>query len=309
MDEEKITSEQQPADQPDAFLAGWDQDEAPEQEAENQATDAEAKADEGHAPEGDGAPGSDKGQGQEATGAETPENAAGDSGDGKGTPDPGTGSEQQTQPTWAVKHMGAERVMGTGDITPELLQKGLDYDRIREKYDEAKPVMAMFTEFAKQAGMSVTDYAKFIRAEAKRAGGMSEADAKRAVDLEDREAAVSEKEAAAQEESNAKEQGEARVQADLAEFAKAFPDIFEQAKSDPKVIPQSVWADIHQGLSLTAAYSRYAVAKAQEEAKSAREGAAADSENRRNAERSAGSMQSAGKDKKTSDPFLEGFDG
>lgn len=303
MDEEKITSEQQPADQPDAFLAGWDQDEAPEQVAENQATDAEAKADEGHAPEGDGAPGSDKGQGQAETAA------AVDSGEGKDTPDPGTGSEQEKQPTWAVKHMGEEKVMGTGDITPELLQKGLDYDRIREKYDEAKPVMAMFTEFAKQAGMSVTDYAKFIRAEAKRAGGMSEADAKRAVDLEDREAAISEKEAAAQEESSAKEQGEARVQADLAEFAKAFPDIFEQAKSDPKVIPQSVWADIHRGLSLTAAYSRYAVAKAQEEAKSAREGAAADSENRRNAERSAGSMQSAGKDKKTSDPFLDGFDG
>lgn len=301
MDEEKIpTGEQQTENQPDAFLTGWDEG-APEQEAENQATDVEAKADEGHTPEGDGSTGSDKGQGRA-------ENAA-VGGEGKNTSDPETGPEQEKQPTWAVKHMGEEKVMGTGDITPELLQKGLDYDRIREKYDEAKPVMAMFTEFARQAGMSVADYAKFIRAEAKKAGGMSEADAKRAVDLEDREAAISEKEAAAQEESSAKEQGEARVQADLAEFAKAFPDIFEQAKSDPKVIPQSVWADIHQGLSLTAAYSRYAVAKAQEEAKSAREGAAADSENRRNAERSAGSMQSAGKDKKTSDPFLDGFDG
>lgn len=304
MDEDKaLGTEQTPADQPDAFLAGWGSDGETEQVAEDHSAEALEAGEKAGTPV--------TGEGTDKAGKPEEGGNAAQEGDPKGSEGPGAETEptKQAAPTWTVKHMGEEKILGAEDVTPELLQKGLDYDRIREKYDEAKPVMAMFTEFARQAGMSVADYAKFIRAEAKKAGGMSEADAKRAVDLEDREAAISEKEAAAQEESSAKEQGEARVQADLAEFAKAFPEIFEQAKSDPKVIPQSVWADIHRGLSLTAAYSRYAVAKAQEEAKAAREGAAADSENRRNAERSAGSMQSVGKDKKTSDPFLDGFDG
>jgi hypothetical protein len=167
--------------------------------------------------------------------------------------------------------------------------------------------MEMCSEFAKKAGMSVTDYAKMLRVEAKKAGGVSDAEAKRAVELEDREAAVAAVEAQRQEAANAKTAQDTRIKADLAEFERAFPEVYKQAKTDPKVIPQSVWKDVGSGLSLTAAYSRYAVAKANATAKAEKEKAETAAQGQRNAARSTGSMKSAGNDSKNTDAFLEGF--
>lgn len=294
--------EEMSADQQDSFLEGWG-DESPETE---EAADQQTEQAEGQAQEeaGEDTPTADESaaaDGQEAkTAPETKGEEAGED------PDQSK-QEQEAALTWTVKHMGQEKTMGAADVTPELLQKGLDYDRIRGKYDEAKPVMEMFTEFAKQAGMSVTDYVKFIRAEAKKAGGMSEAEAKRAVELEDREAAVSAKEAAQKEENDAKQAGEDKVKSDLAEFERAFPDVYKQAKSDPKAIPESVWKDVNSGLSLTAAYARHAVAQAAAREQTAKEQAAAASQNQKNQQRSTGSMKSAGNDAKNTDAFLDAF--
>lgn len=303
MDENtNLSAEQESADQQDAFLEGWG-DETPEADepADQQDQQAEGKADRAEGADSD----------ETASGTETADGSVedGKSGttDGAGESGAGQQAEQKAPQTWNVKHMGQEKTLGVADVTPELLQKGLDYDRIRGKYDEAKPVMEMFNEFAAKAGMSVPDYAKFIRAEAKRAGGMSEAEAKRAVELEDREAAVSAREAEQKAKADAKTEGDARVRDDLAQFAKAFPEVYEQAKRDPKMIPESVWKEVNGGMSLTAAYSRYAVAQANETVRAANERAEAAKQNQKNAARSTGSMRSAGNDAKNSDPFLEGF--
>lgn len=302
MDENtSLDMEQQSADQQDAFLEGWG-DETPEAEepADQQDQKPEDKADLAEEAQADDAAGAEGADAQTET--ETPETKGETGEDGAGQ------SEEQKAPqTWNVKHMGQERTLGISDVTPELLQKGLDYDRVRGKYDEAKPVMEMFTQFAAKAGMSVSDYVKLIRQEAKRAGGMSEAEAQRAVELEDREAAVSAKEAEAKAQEAAKKDGEDRVKNDLAQFAQAFPEVYEQAKSDPKALPDSVWKDVNGGMTLAAAYARYAVAKANEEAKAASQRAEAAAQNRRNALRSTGSMRSAGNDTRSSDPFLDGF--
>lgn len=303
MDENtSLDMEQQSADQQDAFLEGWG-DETPEAEDTADQQDQKPEDNGDRAQDADSAPDADGTEGAD-TKAETEQTQTkGEAGeDGAGQ------SEEQKAPqTWNVKHMGQERTLGISDVTPELLQKGLDYDRVRGKYDEAKPVMEMFTQFAAKAGMSVSDYVKLIRQEAKRAGGMSEAEAQRAVELEDREAAVSAKEAEAQAQEAAKKDGEDRVKNDLAQFAQAFPEVYEQAKSDPKALPDSVWKDVNAGMPLTAAYARYAVAKANEEAKAASQRAEAAAQNRRNALRSTGSMRSAGNDTRSSDPFLDGF--
>jgi hypothetical protein len=210
--------------------------------------------------------------------------------------------------SWDLNYMGERRTMTAKEVTPELLQKGLDYDRVRGKYDEAKPVMDMFTQFAKQANMSVSEYVAYIRQQTKMNDGMSEAEAKRAVELEDREAAVAAKEAEQREAQNAQNESQAKVQADLREFAKAFPDIYEKAKGDPKAIPDEVWADVNSGkLSLTAAYSKYAVKQAKAEAEAAAKTAATAKQNEANASRSTGSMKSAGSDTVNKDPFLDGW--
>lgn len=295
-------STEQSADQFDAFMAGWDDDETPVTETADQPTEETA----GEAAE----------QGETAEAEQSGEDAAEDGADGAeqsettGEAAAETAGQQTEQdaPSWAIKHMGVEQTLGVKDITPELLQKGMDYDRIRPVYDEAKPVLDIFKKFAQNAGMSLSDYIKHIRTEALRAGGMSEDEAARSVALEDREAAVAAAEAEQLERANAEAKAKAKVEADLAEFAKAFPDVFKQAESDPKAIPESVWAQVNSGaLSLTAAYSRYAVEQAQASAAAARDAAATKAKNDKNAARSTGSMKSAGNDVKTNDPFLDGW--
>ena len=217
---------------------------------------------------------------------------------------------QQTAPadvpkTWTLRHLDDQKVVGEQEMVT-LAQKGLDYDRIREKYDEAKPVMELFGRFARQNNMTIQDYTAYLRTQAMKASGMSEAEAKRAVELEDREAAVAAKEEAEAEKqaaSQRKADADARRNADIQEFQRAFPE----AAKDPKSIPQEVWADVRGGMSLVTAYAKYQVKAANARAEEAQHNAAAAQQNRKNAERSAGSMKSAGADTKSKDPFLEGF--
>ena len=284
------------ADQPDAFLNGFD-------DAENPGTADQPEQDDGEAAQG----------AQKQTADQPDAGASGAQADTQGKKQEADGNaDQQGQSApkeWIVKHMDEQRTLTAKDITPELLQKGLDYDRVRGKYDEARPVMEMFSALAAKAGMSVQDFAKSIRAEQKKAQGMSEADARRTVELEDREAAVSAAEAEKQAAAKASEQRSARVRADIAEFARAFPDVYKQAEGNPKnVIPPDVWSDVDRGMSLVAAYSRYAVAQAEAKAKAADTRAETADKNATNAARSTGSQKSAGSDAKA-DSFLAGFDG
>lgn len=224
-------------------------------------------------------------------------------------------TQQQENPpadapkVWTLRYMDQDKQVGEADMVI-LAQKGMDYDRIRGKYDEAKPVMELFGAFAKQAGMSISDYVAHIRIQAKQSQGMSEAEAKRSIDLEDREAAVSAKEAeetqrrqAANQAQKARNDADARRRADIAEFQKTFPD----AAKDPKSIPAEVWADVRNGSTLVAAYAKYAVAQANAKANAAEQRAETTSQNQKNAGRSTGSMKSAGENLNSKDPFLEGW--
>lgn len=294
------------ADQSDAFLEGFDEGGAeftadqPESRGGEEAQDAQPKTADQPAAGADGAKGAQ--DGNLATG--------GDQTAGADKQAAGAQQEQTAPQEWIVKHMDQQRTFTAKDITPELLQKGLDYDRVRSKYDEAKPVMEVFSNLAQQAGMSVADFVKSVRAEQKKAQGMSDADARRAVELEDREAAVAAAEAQRQQAAKERAQRDASVQAGIEEFARAFPEVYQKARGNPKeAIPPEVWDDVNRGLSLTAAYSRYAVKNAEEQVKAVQQRADTDTKNAVNAARSTGSQKSAGNDAKTKDAFLEGFDG
>lgn len=305
MDENTGTIVEQTAEAQDAFMSGWD-DETVADVSADQSAEVEAAEAAGDAGEADRAAGAEaaeakpeeaRPEGETAPeGGEKPEQPAAQAQDA-GAP--------ELPKTWKIKHNGQEVTVNAEEMTT-LLQKGYDYDRVRARYDEQKGVMDLFGKFAKDAGMSVPDYTKFLRVEVKKSAGMTEDEAKREVALEDREAAVAVKEAAEAEEAKAKEDSAAKIRADLSDFAKAFPDVYAQAQKDPKAIPESVWAEMQSGLSLTAAYSRYAVAQAVAQATAAREAAEAKTANSRNAERSTGSLRSAGNGEKK-DSFLSGF--
>ena len=65
---------------------------------------------------------------------------------------------------------------------------------------------------------------------------------------------------------------------------------------------------MRSGMSLVSAYSKYAVDQANAARQAAEQKAAASAQNRRNADRATGSMQSAGENTGGKDPFLEGWD-
>lgn len=212
--------------------------------------------------------------------------------------------------TWELRHMGEVRQANEAEMVA-LAQKGMDYDRIRSQYDEFKPVMEMVNRFANQQGLNTKEYISMLRAQAKQAEGLSEADARRSVELEDREAVVAAAEAERQAQQDAMAQAQraeaeaaSRRQADIQEFQQTFPE----AAKDPNSIPPQVWADVRNGSSLVAAYARFNNGRLEQEIADAKRETASVQQNQRNAERSTGSMRSAGDCSKTRDDFGDAFD-
>lgn len=300
--ENMSVQEEQNADQQDAFLDGWG-DEQTAQDAPETSETAE---------------GEDTAEEETETASET-EDAQSASDDGAAETAAEAGAEAQTETTeqkadapektWTLRHMDETKNVGEAEMVT-LAQKGMDYDRIRAKYDESKPAMEILSIFAKQKGVSVADYVSFLRTEAKKADGLSEAEARRSIELEDREAAVTAREAEQAAERQAAEQANAaanaaaqRRKADIDEFAREYPDVAR----NPDAIPKEVWDAVAAGSSLTVAYAKYTAKQAREEAERTRSAAQAAQQNVKNAARSTGSMQSAGQNAGGRDPFLEGW--
>lgn len=300
--ENMSVQEEQNADQQDAFLDGWG-DEQTAQDAPETSETAE---------------GEDTAEEVTETASET-EGAQSASDGGAAETAAEAGAEAQTETTeqkadapektWTLRHMDETKNVGEAEMVT-LAQKGMDYDRIRAKYDESKPAMEILSIFAKQKGVSVADYVSFLRTEAKKADGLSEAEARRSIELEDREAAVTAREAEQAAERQAAEQANAaanaaaqRRKADIDEFAQEYPDVAR----NPDAIPKEVWDAVAAGSSLTVAYAKYTAKQAREEAERTRSAAQAAQQNVKNAARSTGSMQSAGQNAGGRDPFLEGW--
>lgn len=300
--ENMSVQEEQNADQQDAFLDGWG-DEQTAQDAPETSETAE---------------GEDTAEEVTESASETEDaQSASDGGAAETAAEAGAEAQTETteqkadapEKTWTLRHMDETKNVGEAEMVT-LAQKGMDYDRIRAKYDESKPAMEILSIFAKQKGVSVADYVSFLRTEAKKADGLSEAEARRSIELEDREAAVTAREAEQAAERQAAEQANAaanaaaqRRKADIDEFAREYPDVAR----NPDAIPKEVWDAVAAGSSLTVAYAKYTAKQAREEAERTRSAAQAAQQNVKNAARSTGSMQSAGQNAGGRDPFLEGW--
>lgn len=300
--ENMSVQEEQSADQQDAFLDGWGDEQTAQDVPETSET----------------AEGADTAEEETETASETEDaQSASDGGAAETAAEAGEEAQTETteqkadapEKTWTLRHMDETKNVGEAEMVT-LAQKGMDYDRIRAKYDESKPAMEILSIFAKQKGVSVADYVSFLRTEAKKADGLSEAEARRSIELEDREAAVTAREAEQAAERQAAEQANAaanaaaqRRKADIDEFAREYPDVAR----NPDAIPKEVWDAVAAGSSLTVAYAKYTAKQAREEAERTRSAAQAAQQNVKNAARSTGSMQSAGQNAGGRDPFLEGW--
>ena len=294
MEDDQILAQEQ--EESDSFLDGWEE----EGGAEADAPAEESASEEPASAEPDG-----KQEEPEQAPEEEPAPRDEDAQEAPETP--------ETPRMWTLRQSDGQPVtVGEADLTA-LAQRGLEADGLRAELDETRPFMEFFRGFAQNAGMEPRAYLSALRMQAMQAQGMTQEDARRAVELEDREAAVKAQEAAEQARQaqirEAQERArnlEARRRAEVQEFLAVFPDA---AKTQ---LPPEVWDGVNQGLSLTAAYVRYTNAQAAEAAKAAEEAAkqaeAVQEQNAANAARSTGSLRTAGTDHGPKDPFLEGWE-
>jgi hypothetical protein len=217
---------------------------------------------------------------------------------------PKTDETPKSDPTFELKHLGEVKTVSQDEVVA-LAQKGMDYDRIKNRNDEADKMASWLAEIAKEDGLSVGDFKERIdnmRDEAKIAA-LLEANIDKGWTPEfAREKYLLDK---AQKAFNAKLDAESKKQTDsevdtrkAAEKRETEIKEFSAAHSDIAVdkIPAEVWDAVKAGKSLLNAYDAWDIK--QEKAR-----LEAEKKNLENKTKSTGSKQSAG-NKTASDPYV-----
>ena len=214
---------------------------------------------------------------------------------------------------FALKHLGEEKSVSRDEVIT-LAQKGMDYDRVRQKHDElntefstlkaekskADETISFLSELAQEQGFS--DVNSFVNET--RAALIAEKDsiditvARKQIEIEHKEKELAKKEAKLTAEKTEKDGAEEsakksqeKQQADFLEFANEYKDL------NPDDISKDVWTIYNKGgCSLVQAYIKHENAQLKAQL-------AADKKNTENKYRSTGSMHTAG-NKATGDPWL-----
>ena len=197
-----------------------------------------------------------------------------------------------------LKHLDETRTVSREEVIT-LAQKGMDYDRIRTKYDELKAGEAQrsaheafLKELADSAGQSVEDVIDTARARmlANKATAegktLSEEDALEQIKQEKAKQAPAEKPESTEEKSTEKDRDAERQQSFL-RFSREFPEVKAEE------IPAEVWKDFAEGKGdLADLFAR-------QENKRLKAELAAMKQNEENRKKSTGSRATAGSAKKS----------
>lgn len=230
--------------------------------------------------------------------------------------DAAKGADEQTD-QFTLKHLDETKTVSREEVV-QLAQKGMDYDRIRQKYDEqtgslnalksendAVSAKVKFMEdFAVKNGYRNMDemFDSVTAAQIAEQTGVTQEVALKQVRLDRREQELAAKEAKLSQEKTAQTSAaeqqaaaEAKKNADFAEFANS-----EYGKLDASKIPQDVWDTYAAGgCTLVQAMMQYENAQLKVKL-------AAQQKNAENKQRSAGSRRSAGAGQKK-DPWDEAW--
>jgi len=217
---------------------------------------------------------------------------------------PETEAEPKADPPFVLKHLDEVKEVNRDEVI-ELAQKGLDYDRIRQKYDAGKEAIEWHAanadsvrwleEIAKEQGMTFGQLVDSTRAQimANRTGQPLSvcqgivANERKAAELEAQKKALESKNSASDAEAAAK----AKMEADIQAFTKAYP---EQAR-DPKALPKEVWDAVHNGDTLLNAYRAYENKQLKAQLEQQKADAERRAQEEKNKARSTGSQSSQGK--------------
>lgn len=207
-------------------------------------------------------------------------------------------TEEETQADqFELKHLDEVRSVGREEVIA-LAQKGMDYDRVRQKYDAAKPAVEWYEknsdnvkwleEMAAEQNMSLSEMVDETRAQVM-AGKTNQAVAvcrgivaneRKALELEARQKAM---------EATDKN---SKVGEEVEEFRQEYSDV------KPDGIPQEVWDAVNKGERLINAYRAYENKQLKEQLKQEKAAAERRAQEEKNKARSTGSQSSEGKSDK-----------
>ena len=202
--------------------------------------------------------------------------------------------------TFILKHLDEVRTVNRDEVV-SLAQKGMDYDRIRGKYDDASAELKDIKDwFAKYTnGQDFNSFRdNFEAAQMSKQLGIDKATALERIKLDrERKELEAERQKAATAESEAEAQKK-RAEEDVRAFSAKFPDVAAKMATDKTAIPQEVWDAVKRGEKLVDAYDKYTVKQnteaLQKRIKELEEQAKVREQNEKNAARSTGSQKSVG---------------
>lgn len=267
----------------DSFEDGWDDETVvPDEDDDLLSADEETEVS-----EGDGEPVAEEPDGDDA--AEEPQTET------ENEAQPADHSEQpevKEPERFTLKHLD-NRYDVTLEEMRSLASKGLDYDRTKQKVAEYE---AFFKEISD--GKTPQELMDAVRAaRLAKEKNIDQDTALERVKVDRERAQLDEEKAAANKAAEEKQ----RRSADIADFAKRYPDVKAQD------IPREVWDAVNKGQSLSSAYATYETKALRERIKALEAEKLALQQNEKNKERTAGSRATAG-NKQIADPFDEGWD-
>ena len=225
--------------------------------------------------------------------------------------EPETQAEGQEAPQadqFELKHLDETRKVGRDEVIA-LAQKGMDYDRVREKYDNAKESIEWYgknadsvhwlEEIAKEQGMTFEELVDSTRAQIM-ANKTNQslavcrgivANERKALQLEAQKKAIEAKTAESDKKND-------RMQQEVKAFAAEYKDVAEH----PDSIPKEVWDAVHKGETLLNAYRAYENKQLRTEIEKLKQ-------EQKNKARSTGSQSTAGKRTQMDDFDAAWYDG
>ena len=292
MQEVEMTEE---ADGMSAFDAGWDDDDwtGGGEESESDAMESDTEESEADQPDDDGS------EGEGTDGDVTSEaEAEGE----EGTQDQGE--------SFTLRYLGEERTVNREDVI-KLAQQGMDYNRIREKWDAVKddvPRLRMYEEFLKELADTRDGDIDSLIDETRTRALISKAEAK-GEKLDPAKAAAQAvamrlgKKTGGSESSGAhtEEDVHARHERMVDEFIKVYGNSVQGTD-----IPNEVWEEASKTGDLIGPYQRHLSKIQGEEIKRLKKELEEAKQQQNNSKRSTGSSRSSGADA-TRDYFEEGW--
>ncbi len=256
---------------------------------------------------------------QEATvtdeGAEKPDEGTGE--EAGGDVDAPEESDKPDAQTFTIKVNKEERNVGLAEMTA-LAQKGADYDRVKEQHtadqqtiqdlrtqlDGQKDVMEIMGILAEKTGTPLNDLAEMLYVSYRKGAGSTEAEAKLELQNARLQKGLDAVNAEKTRQKEAEEDDRNRVQREVDEFRRGYPDVEFTDELVNRLTP-----DVQAGMTLLSAYQKYEAAQKETRIAELERQLAAEKKNRENRSSSPGSQNDSGgrRGKSDFDDFMSAF--